>query len=744
MLGKPVTILTLAASTLVACGDDSSVGGGGEAGAVNGGGGAGGAVDGGGGTGGMGGGVEHGDCEGIAPGTVEPRSLVVGLSRAHASNRFFGLHDDVNVVDRALVSGLRESLDDETSILTKYVEELGDGCAMPAATSEPEAAVTVTGDVAWITPGTEDVAPPDQVTTVIVDLRDFVETPDAEARLATLAASLLDAPVAPLDASLRMHEGMRDEFYAPIVLGTENVYDDRVDEVALASYEANAATSYRIGVVVGDRVAPSAARFALTLRAAGRAAILGSDMRTSVAESRWISVGELGYVHRFATLEHDGDALPDVVPADVKGDDDAALASGLAALGELSALSGPAERPKINRIQNTTDVPVSEFDRPSRIAALVTAHGAMKSFFAYWAVVPDQSDTRLEEAVAMAMAAEQEDFPALHRELGYLSHALHDSHGFIFHLSEWAGYTNAPVVLEQSSTMEPVVRASTVLDFLPGDTIVEVDGVPAADLMAERSEFVASSESSAFRNAARTLLEIRESATFLLRDADGAEREVELSEASVPVAYPDYPARLQSTLGDLGHPELYYVNLDSSKLTSGALNEALAGIDASEGVVLDMRGYPSSPAWTLIQHMLVQSAPGVPMRTPIVTALGLTWEDAPQPFPASATAFAGKVAMLVGTHTQSQAEHLTLVLQSAERVQVIGQPTAGANGNITGVLLPGGASLTFTGLEVRRPDLSPFHGMGVAIDELVPIEPSDLADGVDPELQSAIEWLIAP
>ena len=145
-----------------------------------------------------------------------------------------------------------------------------------------------------------------------------------------------------------------------------------------------------------------------------------------------------------------------------------------------------------------------------------------------------------------------------------------------------------------------------------------------------------------------------------------------------------------------------------------------------------------------MQALLTRPAPGVPMREMLVTAFGRELEDVPQPFPANSDAYQGKIAWIVGAYTQSQAEHLTLALQSANRIHVLGQPTAGANGNITGVLLPGGFGLTFTGMEVRQPDLSVFHGVGVHVDDLVAIAPADLAAGVDPELDRAIAWLMTP
>ena len=72
---------------------------------------------------------------------------------------------------------------------------------------------------------------------------------------------------------------------------------------------------------------------------------------------------------------------------------------------------------------------------------------------------------------------------------------------------------------------------------------------------------------------------------------------------------------------------------------------------------------------------------------------------------------------------------------------VVGRNSAGTNGNVTRLWMPGGVTFTFTGMEVLFPDRSRFHGVGIVPDvEVVPTA-EDLAEGRDPELLKAIELL---
>jgi C-terminal processing protease CtpA/Prc len=73
-------------------------------------------------------------------------------------------------------------------------------------------------------------------------------------------------------------------------------------------------------------------------------------------------------------------------------------------------------------------------------------------------------------------------------------------------------------------------------------------------------------------------------------------------------------------------------------------------------------------------------------------------------------------------------------------IAVIGETSAGTNGNITGGYLPGGYYMDFTGMHVLNPDGSELHGVGIPLDEEVVPTAEDFADGRDPELDAAIAW----
>ena len=70
------------------------------------------------------------------------------------------------------------------------------------------------------------------------------------------------------------------------------------------------------------------------------------------------------------------------------------------------------------------------------------------------------------------------------------------------------------------------------------------------------------------------------------------------------------------------------------------------------------------------------------------------------------------------------------------------QQTCFTNGTITNAWLPGRVQITFTGMNLLNLDGSDFHGIGVVPDILVTPTPQEFADGIDPELEAALDLLL--
>jgi len=82
-----------------------------------------------------------------------------------------------------------------------------------------------------------------------------------------------------------------------------------------------------------------------------------------------------------------------------------------------------------------------------------------------------------------------------------------------------------------------------------------------------------------------------------------------------------------------------------------------------------------------------------------------------------------------------------MAFQSSPNVKVIGSTTAGADGNVSYIVLPGGLNTMISGIGVFYPDGKPTQRIGVKIDEVVYPTINGIKQGKDELLDKAIEML---
>ncbi|HSC36758.1 MAG TPA: S41 family peptidase, partial [Chitinophagaceae bacterium] len=161
----------------------------------------------------------------------------------------------------------------------------------------------------------------------------------------------------------------------------------------------------------------------------------------------------------------------------------------------------------------------------------------------------------------------------------------------------------------------------------------------------------------------------------------------------------------------------------------------------TKAIIVDMRCYPSEfMPFTFGSYL--KPAPGAFVK------FGLASLDAPGMITIgtpvvnggdSTDYYKGKIIVIVDASTQSQAEYTTMSFQSGPNTTVIGSTTAGADGNVSSIYLPGNIFTYMSGLGVLYPDGRESQRVGVRID--IPIRPTirGIKEGRDEMLEKAIE-----
>jgi len=103
--------------------------------------------------------------------------------------------------------------------------------------------------------------------------------------------------------------------------------------------------------------------------------------------------------------------------------------------------------------------------------------------------------------------------------------------------------------------------------------------------------------------------------------------------------------------------------------------------------------------------------------------------------------YQGKVAILINEETQSQAEYTTMAFQTSPNNKVFGSTTAGADGNISAIILPGKIRTMISGIGVYYPDGTETQRVGIVPDVEVKPTIKGLTEGKDEVLEKALEWI---
>lgn len=459
-----------------------------------------------------------------------------------------------------------------------------------------------------------------------------------------------------------------------------------------------------------------------------------------------------------ATIDVEASLIwPDVIRADrhlsaAVANDRGAIADIVSSLPEVPAAAiGATTRTRPERVHPFNQRHPVATARGELRAALIIAHGMTRMYFRYFDDVGDGIDARLAETLATLDGMPVLERPAAARLLRRFGQVLHDGHQFNrdYGAAPAAGYL--PVFIDPIANL-PVVRRSGIDSLRPGDTILSIDGRSTADWYAEEmSRTSAASPGYLFDMTSRFFTTMVTTHTYGVRDPDGVERTAivppQPPERSTSVVWPP-SLRPSGTLADLGAPDLAYLNLDGEAIEGTvavrhAISDAVAA--GSEGLVLDMRGYPSGinhyevarrliPAPFLSPRFVYTVFSG-PDRHDIVTSQS-TWTPLTDP------SYSGPIVLLTGEHAVSAAENFMLMLVGANRLTaIVGQPSAATNGNVTGLQLPGGFAFGYTGMGLLYPDGSRFHGIGIRPTIEVPLSARDFRDGIDRELLTAIEVL---
>ncbi len=163
----------------------------------------------------------------------------------------------------------------------------------------------------------------------------------------------------------------------------------------------------------------------------------------------------------------------------------------------------------------------------------------------------------------------------------------------------------------------------------------------------------------------------------------------------------------------------------------------------TKGIIIDIRNYPSTfVPFSLGSFFVSSSTPFVKFTKGNVDNPGeFTFTNSIE-IPSQGKTYKGKLVVLVNELSQSQAEYTSMAFRAGDNTTIIGSTTAGADGNVSAIMLPGGLRTMISGIGVNYPNGEETQRVGIVPDIEVKPTIQGIREGKDELLEKAIEIIL--
>jgi hypothetical protein len=386
---------------------------------------------------------------------------------------------------------------------------------------------------------------------------------------------------------------------------------------------------------------------------------------------------------------------------------------------------------------------LSANDRSTRLAAVAFAWVTAQHFYPYFDVVGTDWPRAL--ATALSAAATDAGEREFLRTLERLVAALHDGHGGVSKNDAGppAQLPLAWALIEGKLVITGAPAEAAAAGLAPGSVVLEIDGRPTANALSEQRPLVSSATPQwmRYRLARRLLLGPADSVVRLkVQTPGGAQRVVELRRKPDGSAGEARPAKFAEL-----EPGIFYFDID--RANEDDFKAALPKLATARATIFDLRGYPRMHAY--LSHLSAETLRSPNWQVPIVTLpdrLGdIDYDIAGRwVLPPRSPRLQGRVIFLVDGSAISYAESVMGIVEAYKLADIVGEPTAGTNGNVIASALPGGFTVRWTGMRVVKHDGSRHHGVGILPTHAVQRTIKGIAEGRDEILEKGLELARQP
>ncbi|UWX55244.1 S41 family peptidase [Maribacter litopenaei] len=390
-------------------------------------------------------------------------------------------------------------------------------------------------------------------------------------------------------------------------------------------------------------------------------------------------------------------------------------------------------------------------DEGYRLLSLYRYWNMINYFFPYRHLMDENWNTKLAEYIPVFLNAKNE----LEYELAALQliAEIQDTHANIYgdmeQLDAWRGINYPPVhvrFIENKLVVTDYYNEEYAnKDGLKiGDVISEIQGKPIDEIVAEKTKYYpASNVPTRLRNLSEDILRSNNKyldITLISPDREPRTQSLTLYPKDSLDIFRWYKKREGSSYKIL-NGNIGYVNLQNIKESD--VSKIKEELKDTKGIIVDIRNYPAIfVPFSLGSYFVSQSTPFVKFTQGNTDHPGeFTFTDILE-IPNDGEAYEGKLVVLVNELTQSMAEYTTMALKAGENTTVLGSTTAGSDGNVSTILLPGGLRTMISGIGVYYPNGEETQRVGIVPDVEVKPTIEGIRQGRDEVLERAIQIIL--
>jgi hypothetical protein len=370
----------------------------------------------------------------------------------------------------------------------------------------------------------------------------------------------------------------------------------------------------------------------------------------------------------------------------------------------------------------------------SRLGNVINTYNVFQHFYPYFDVINIKWDDELEKALVRCYADKTLKDHLI--TLQKFTAGLRDGHCYVGNTS--VKLTAPPIGWEWVENQLVITNLYKINpDIHIGDIVTKINGISPEKHFEEANSLISAGTKSSldYRAARISLAGDKDSKmTITINDKD-----IDLIRANV-----NYPLSKPKPRYKLIEEGIWYLNID--RIEMDTIIKLLPVLEKCKAIICDARGYVK------VNHDFITHL----MKTDDTTS---SWMQVPQivypdqeritgyakhnwiPIMKAKKPYLGdkKVVYIIDGTSISYAESCMGYIEGYDLATIVGQPTAGTNGNINPFDLPGGYSIGWTGMKVLKHNGSQHHGIGILPDIYVSKTINGIMQGRDEFLEKAIE-----